>query len=381
MFNQDSIELTKMLSKETKKSQGIYFTPKKSVKQVLDILEPYMKNIQTILEPSCGSGEFMEELVKYNKDLLGIEYNKDIYNQIKSKFNVINDDFLNHNKKYDLIIGNPPYYVMKKNDVKIHTEYIYGRPNIFILFIIHSLSLLNDYGIVSFIIPNSFLNSMYYSKLREMIYNNYNIISIDECKGGFAETKQDTIILSIQKSAPIDNHEYSYKYNFNTKEKIQSMIRLYTDSTTINELGGKVSIGTVVWNEVKDKLTNDSTKTRLIYSSDIILNELSIVKYNNITKKNYIDKEGKNETTIIVNRGYGSSKYEFKYCLVNTRNYLLENHILEIKVDDKYHEKILESFRDPRTDEFIRLFFGNNAISANELQYLFPIYIELHKNE
>ena len=70
---------------------------------------------------------------------------KDIYNGIKDiyndndKINIIHKDYLDfpHDKKYDLIIGNPPYFVMKKKQVnKAYHKYFIGRPNIFIIFII-----------------------------------------------------------------------------------------------------------------------------------------------------------------------------------------------------------------------------------------------------
>ena len=35
-------------------------------------------------------------------------------------------------------------------------------------------------------------------------------------------------------------------------------------------MGFKVSVGNVVWNQHKKILTDDSSKTRLIYSSDIV---------------------------------------------------------------------------------------------------------------
>ena len=64
---------------------------------------------------------------------------------------------------------------MKKNNIdKEYQKYIYGRPNIFILFIIHSLKHLNPNGILSFVIPKSFLNCMYYNNIRKYIFNNYN---------------------------------------------------------------------------------------------------------------------------------------------------------------------------------------------------------------
>ena len=121
--------------------------------------------------------------------ITGVEYNKTIYENIKNKYDnsdnikIVEADFLKtaYSEKFDLIIGNPPYYVIKKADVdKQYYNYFEGRPNIFILFIIKSLSLLTDDGILCFILPKSFLNCLYYNKTRKHIYDNYLILSIIE---------------------------------------------------------------------------------------------------------------------------------------------------------------------------------------------------------
>ena len=72
----------------------------------------------------------------------GVEYNTTVYDAIKDiKFKnavkLVNKDFMKYktDNLYDLIIGNPPYFVCKKSDVpKEYSEFIYGRPNIFGLF-------------------------------------------------------------------------------------------------------------------------------------------------------------------------------------------------------------------------------------------------------
>ena len=79
----------------------------------------------------------------------------------------------------------------------------------------------------------------------------------------------------------------------------------------------EVKVGNVVWNQVKDKLTDDNTNTRLVYSSDIIDNELSIKEYKNPTKKNFIEQKGSTDLLLVVNRGYGKGKYKFSYCLID----------------------------------------------------------------
>ena len=74
-----------------------------------------------------------------------IEYNSIIYNSIaKSDISSHKNLMLEHNdfllsdnsRLYDLIIGNPPFYVMKKQDCpREYDDYYTGRPNIFIIFI------------------------------------------------------------------------------------------------------------------------------------------------------------------------------------------------------------------------------------------------------
>ena len=68
---------------------------------------------------------------------------------------------------------------MKKADVdNSYYNYFDGRPNIFILFIIKSLSLLNNKGILTFVLPKNFLNCLYYDKTRKHIIENFAILNI-----------------------------------------------------------------------------------------------------------------------------------------------------------------------------------------------------------
>ena len=143
-YSKLSYSLTKKITKKEKKENGIYFTPPSTIQKNIDLLKIYMPTVNSILEPSCGSGEYVNYLNNHykNKEITAIEYNKQIYDDIKlnipKNVNLINGDYLKYDndKLYDLIIGNPPYYVMKKKDVsKKYYTYFDGRPNIFILFI------------------------------------------------------------------------------------------------------------------------------------------------------------------------------------------------------------------------------------------------------
>ena len=404
-----SKDLTNKLPSAVKKENGIYFTPPSCITNNINLLKPYMSEIKSVLEPSCGSGEFITSLQSQFPNTIsitGIELNDTIYNSILhlaegigSNVKIIKQDYLNYSPvaKFDLIIGNPPFYVMKKDMVdEVYYPYFVGRPNIFILFIIKSLELLNDNGILSFILPKNFLNCLYYDKTRKFICDNFQILHIIECHDKFLETQQETIMFIVRKTIglKIDNTKFVLpidKYTvFVLDINMAGIIKLYEKSKTLFELGFTVSVGTVVWNQCKEILTDDVIKTRLIYCSDIVDNKLSIKKYKNNEKKNYIAKTGLTHPMIVINRGYGVGEYKFNYCLIDTSSeYLIENHLIciefnkdgdgSIKKDEliKMYNKVIKSLNDKRTQEFINLYFGNNAINTTELNYILPIYYDI----
>ena len=395
-FNELSIILTKKLTIDHKKKHGIYFTHPNEVNKTIEILSRYGCKYDNILEPSCGSCEFVRTLSKLhpNSNIDCVEYDKTIFKEIKSlqtdKIKIVNDDFVKYecNKNYDLIIGNPPYFVIKKDKCpKEYHNYLDGRPNIYLLFILKCLTVLNDNGILAFILPNNFLNCSYYNKVRIHIKNNYKLIDIIDCGNDFIDTEQHTHLLIVQNKIELNNKniiELNNSVIFNTTDKIYQLNNLYTDTDTLDNMGFSVSVGKVVWNQVKEELTDDNSNTLLIYSGDIKNNRLEPCNYKDETKKNYIISEGKREPTLVVNRGYGKGKYTFNYCLIDIdKPYQIENHLICISPKNnmnkkellKQYNKIIDSFNNPKTNEFVDIYCTNDAMNTTELQYILPIYI------
>lgn len=396
MFSDLSIKITKELSKEVKKNEGIYFTPNETIEFIINLIKPLFIDYKSIniLENSCGSGEFIINLIKNftNINIIGIEKNKYIYNKIQHISNefikILNEDFLEFDNdiSYDLIIGNPPFCVIEKKIIdKNYYQYFDGRPNTFIIFLLKSLKLLKKDGIIAYILPKSFLNCIYYNKTRKFIIDNYSIIHLSFAIDRYLETTQETIIFIIQNKKGL-NDEYFIKKEeiiiLNTKDNIKDIKDIYENSTTLSNLNFNAKIGSIVWNENKDLLTDNNSKTRLIYNTDIKNNQLIIKEYKNNSKKNYINKKGFNTPLLIINRGNGNSTYKFEYCLIDIHEeYLIENHLIIIKYNEdianedliEKYENIIKSFENPKTKEFIKIFFGNNAINIKELLYLLPI--------
>ena len=93
-----SKKITKSIDKNIKKKEGIYFTPPKTIDNITQLFNQYYNNdIKTVLEPSCGSCEFVTKFDElYNLDFTCIENNLTIYNDIKhiekNNISIINTD-------------------------------------------------------------------------------------------------------------------------------------------------------------------------------------------------------------------------------------------------------------------------------------------------
>lgn len=399
-FSQLSHFLTKKLPKKVKKDNGIFFTPFDIITTIYNFISD-IKNyeVKTILEPSCGSCQFISFLNKKFDGITirGIEYNESIFKEIEkinfgddNKVELVQSDFTKYEdkNKYDLIIGNPPYFVTSKNNInKKYAKYIEGRPNIYTIFILHSLEMLAKKGVLAFVLPKSFLNCLYYDKIRKHINEKYKILAIIEHgMSDYIDTDQETCSIIIQNSRNTSkNSSYAIMFGKNTifNYNIEKLQKLVDNSTTLDDMGFEVNVGKVVWNQVKPLLT-DEKKTLLIYSGDISGNKLAPKKYSSVEKKNYINKKGIIEVMLVVNRGYGKGKYKFNYCLIDTKEeYLVENHLICIRYKDEIEKedllemygKIIKSFNDDRTEQFINYYFVNNAINTNELQNILPIFL------
>jgi tRNA1(Val) A37 N6-methylase TrmN6 len=408
-YSELTLTLTKQLSKTEKKEYGIFITPRSIIKQlyqsIMTIDPTNIPHFKNILEPSCGTCEMLNYFSENlnNVDFDCIEYNETIFDAIKNMScnNVTNTvsfykmDFMNYisDKLYDLIIGNPPYFVCKKEKVPIElNEFISGRPNIFGLFILKSIMLLKPNGILAFIIPRSFLNSVYYSKIRDFIKKTCRIIIIQDYNDDnvFIDTVQMTIGLVIQR-LEYGCHEqedcpYSLKLNnsFIFSDNSLQLKQLFEGSTTIEKMGLKVRTGQIVWNEHKDILSDNEDHSLLVYNTNISKNNtLEVKKFKNDQKGQYIDRDGRIDPVLVVNRGNGNSKYKLNYAVITLGPYLVENHLNEIYSPKKInkeellelYKKITASFQNLKTQQFIDLFLGNNGLSKTELETIFPIYI------
>lgn len=202
----------------SRQENSAFFTRKDIAFSVVkDLPELKDKKKIRILEPSVGVGNFIPLLVEKYKDkeevildLFDIDDNslqilKYILEQLKYpkniKFNFINADFLTYDfsQKYDVVVGNPPYKKITKNQ-ELLAEYkadIRNKEtnNIFSFFIEKSINLGK---FVSLIVPKSLINAPEFNITREILAEQNLLKICDYGEKGFKGVKIETISFLLE---------------------------------------------------------------------------------------------------------------------------------------------------------------------------------------
>lgn len=393
-YTKESIDYLKNTDIKKRKKLGQYFTPK-SIRELLLSKLPKKDNAD-ILDPACGSGEFLLSCKKYFKNpiLYGFDIDKKLIN-ISSKLvkNAIikNFDFLNidiNKKKYDYIIGNPPYFELKLNEEikKKYFDIIKGRVNIFSLFIKTGLDLLKDGGYLAYVVPPSMNNGAYFSKLREYIIKNSSLEYLHVIDGAdnFHLANQKVMLIILKKTNSKKSSKYIFKKNKITifTEDKNFLNKSYKNTVSLKDIGYTVKTGSIIWNEHKEKLTNDKNNSTLLIWASNINNGKIIIGYTK-GKPQYIKNISNDliikSRVVVVNRITGSSKdINIKAAIVNEKEFVCENHVNVIYMSKNANcnyslEDIFKALQDKTNIKVMRLISGNTQISKTELERLLPI--------
>ena len=201
-----------------RKSKGAYYTPINIVKKLCSALKIEVN--KTVYDPCCGTGNFILQLPD-NIDFKNI-YANDIdtlsvkiarinfalkYGITDEKFlntHITNNDFLNYedNKKYDYIIGNPPWgaeFNDKEKNILREKFECANSSNMesFDLVTEKSLTLLNNNGILSFVLPEAFLNVRTHNSIRKIISQKCSIKYLEYLGNPFDNVMCPSIIVQI----------------------------------------------------------------------------------------------------------------------------------------------------------------------------------------
>lgn len=252
-FIEKQIDFEKNISKENRKSNGVFFTNEKMVidKVIgnINLDEKILK--KKILEPSCGNGIFLLSLIEKLSETVKshevmrrfIEENL-YFNDIDSssvketkanisklffnlygvdydgKFNsslydfTIKENFKKYFDFFDFVLGNPPYVSLygrrdqKKNEeqreyfLKNYSQFPStlknGKINLVMIFIEQSINLLKKDGKLSFIIDVAFFETAYVH-MRKYLLENTQITDIEYDLDAFKGVASGQVILKVTK--------------------------------------------------------------------------------------------------------------------------------------------------------------------------------------
>ena len=193
---------------EERKAHGIFLTPEPVARFMARVLLVKKRRVR-LLDPAAGLGilicavveNLVEKGVVKEIDVVAHELDSDLCSGLEQileslvlwaklsgvsvKYVVKNGDFilsecislemlagLRDSARFDLVIGNPPYFKIGKNDPRAAaaSAVVYGQPNIYGIFMAVSAALLVKGGQFVFITPRSFASGPYFSRFREWFF-------------------------------------------------------------------------------------------------------------------------------------------------------------------------------------------------------------------
>ena len=340
-----------LISKGKKDIKGIFYTPFSVVEKIVDSITIYQG--MRILDPGCGSGNFLIQMYKKLKDnnfsiseIIDMLYGYDIDKiaVLIAKINLYNiDNNIDYNSlnikkfdffrdtidgKFDAIIGNPPwgmkYTKKEKDELKERYGKGFAKQDSFAQFIIKSFDVLNEDGELGFVLPSSILNIAVHKYIREILLS-YKINYIKNMGREFNEIVTDVVIIKVTNSKNIDNSCIFNKY------KIKQNV--FLDNPNYNFL-----IPSAIPKSIIDKIKN----TRYFNLNDTnSLFNLGIVTGNN--KEYLFDKRIAKAEPII--SGKEITRYNLNYKLINKYIVFDKDKLQQVAPEDNYRrEKIVYKF-------------------------------------
>ena len=178
--------------KDTKKTRGVLslgFEETDVQKTIQDLVKSYFSITDHTLR-----AQRRQQIDKYVKDYIKVcaEGNHEVQDAV-DELEIPNDQFflwhtyfadVFEKGGFDIVIGNPPYGVSIKDDYRKAVVASWGNVpdyEIYYYFVVLAAPLLKEKGIMSYIIPNTFLFNTFAKHFREMLVEKWNVLEILDC--------------------------------------------------------------------------------------------------------------------------------------------------------------------------------------------------------
>jgi adenine-specific DNA-methyltransferase len=435
-----------------------YLTPVEIASFMAKITMRYFQpaNSVNVLDPGAGTGilscALITELFRKRNPSINLDaYEIDnsilselehSYHAIKSSgdlnYQILNKNFITDtgeeiawgiNKKYDIIIMNPPYQKINTNTIykNVLRDISIDTVNTYSAFIAIGIKMLADNGVLTAIVPRSFCNGLYFLPFRRLLYNTTAIKHLhifESRKDNFKEENvlQENIVIVLKKTTDksenvtvsyskekqfveflerdvilddvIDTNDPQYFIsipNFNKKNEDLPLIYTHKD------LGFEISTGPVVDFRVKEKLLYDTSGVPLLYAVHI---RNSKIAWPVVSKKpNAILLDDQEKAKICFKKGYyvllkrftsKEEKHRIQATLLSPDDlpveyFTVENHLNIIhnnkcSLDKDLAKSLVVYLNSDYCDTVFRTFSGHTQVNATDLRNMKYPDVETMKN-
>ena len=456
------------MSKSERKKIGQFFTPA-GIAEYMGSLMLHAQNEIAILDAGAGSGILSAalldkiyfngcvklvnlDLYENNKDILpllgsNLEYVKRelLKSGVTLNYRIINENFILDNqfawsgliqnqKKYDIVISNPPYKKIGKNDPEATAmrDIVYGQPNLYFLFMAMAAELLKENGEFIFIVPRSFSSGLYFTAFRKWFFYEMKITNLHlfvsrdavfSCDNILQETiiikakrtneKPEKIIITESENASSFQNITTFAVPYKTCVKEDANAFLFFPTTkddveilnfinrweyTLSDVGYRMKTGIVVdfretqwlrtehskntipllWaynfdkNQVEFPVHNDGKPQYLLASEDTARLQMKIANY--ILIKRFTSKEERKRLQCALLFKDDFSTYES----ISTENHL--NFITKINGEMTTEEMygLFVIINSNYMDKYFRILNGSTQVNANEINSIpFPEFFDI----
>lgn len=407
-----------------RKVLGQYMTPASIGDRMAALLGIPEGSAPDILDPASGTGELLlaarracpqARLIGFDVDGgMVAATSRNIADAECRVLSIFDEQSREHYGRYDYIIGNPPYFEMKKDDPRLAMGGVEGfasledkgRLNIYALFVEYALRLVKPGGRVSYLIPPSMNNGAFFKCLRRRILELSRIVALEMVRenDSFEDAMTSVQILVLERNG--DGYEANLAASGQFVHDTGSTV-IYTDSksaiekfasgrASIVSQGFSVKTGTVVWNKHKsdfrDGVESEDGVARAGggFEAAPQAGMAPVVFAKDISTANKLELSGRisapghwlpagsakyaGNPAIVVNRIVGSlDNPHLRFALVELDRFFGENHVNVITRDDGDARKIRELYSAlSRLDSselsgYLQAVTGNTQLSATEL--------------
>lgn len=253
-----------------------------------------LRDCLTVLEPSAGDGAFVEELTRSGFDLklFCIDKNPGALEALHKKFgeniHTLRADAIldrlegigglfrasDFPERFDRIIGNPPYggwldyeirATLKKKFAAFHVRETYA------LFLLRCVDLLKNGGILTFIVPDTFLAVAVHRPLRKFLLRSTQLLEIVTLPSnlfpGVAFGYSGLCIITLRKSLEGAPNDHSFRFiSVDTNEELESLAQETGLPSGVTVLQREVlrRTGMTIWTSNEPRFENLLQNARLL---------------------------------------------------------------------------------------------------------------------